>query len=230
MKTARFAALVAIATAVAAPQAHGQLAGKFVLTPYAGVFVPSGDLGRITMTEAGTSVAFSVRHQPALALGGTGSFWVTDRVAFEGGLVYAGSDLQSKGLLNETGTISSSSSKDHANVWLGTAKLMVQLLPPESDYNVRLGFGPAVITHNGSAYEDVNGKYTGLTSVGAAISLCSRLRLSDNFAVRLRAEDYVYQAKLGFQSNVNPSDNIVLDERRQNDLVFSLGFQVFLNK
>ena len=54
------------------------------------------------------------------------------------------------------------------------------------------------------------------------------MRLSYNFAVRLRAEDYVYQAKLGFQSNVNPSDNIVLDERRHNDLVFSLWFQVFL--
>jgi len=231
MKKARFTALVAIAIAVFTPTlAHAQLAGRFVFTPYAGVFVPSSDLGRFTMSEAGTAATLSARHQSALALGTTGSFWITDHVALEGGVVYSGSDLKSKGLLNEPGSVTQSSFKDHANVWLVSTKILVQLLPSESDYNLRLGFGPALITRNGSAYKDIAGKYTGLTDMGAAISLCSRLRLTDNLGLRLRAEDYIYQAKVGFQSNVNPSDNITLDERRQNDFVFSLGFQMFLNR
>lgn len=231
MTKARFAALAAIASAVLAPvSVQGQLAGKFVITPYAGVYVPSSDLGRVTITEAGTSTVLTARHQAALALGTTASFWATDRVGFEGGVVYSGSDLKSQNVLSEGGTLTSFPAKDHANVWLGTAKLMFQLLPSESDYNLRLGFGPAIITRNGSAYKDVDGKYTGLTDVGAAVSLCSRVRLTDNFALRLRAEDYVYQSKVGFKSNVNPSESVTLDERRQSDLVFSLGFQVFLNR
>jgi outer membrane protein W len=231
MKATRFSALIAIATAVLTPTLlHAQLAGKFVFTPYAGVFVPSGDLGRLTVNEAGTEASVSARHQTALALGSTASFWITDRVALEGGLVYSGSDLKSKGLLNETGSITQSSFKDHANVWLVSTKVLVQLLPSESDYNLRLGFGPALITRNGSAYKNIEGKYTGLTDMGAALSLCSRLRLTDNLGLRLRAEDYVYQAKIGFKSDVNPSNNITLDERRQSDFVFSLGFQMFLNR
>lgn len=232
MKTARLTALVAIATAVLAPAStHAQMAGKFVFTPYAGVFVPSSDLGRLTVTEAGTPVTLSARHQAAPAFGATGSYWITDRFAFEGGMVYSSSELKSTGLVNDVGGVSlSASNKDHANVWVGTTKLMFQLLPAESDYNLRLGFGPAVITRNGSAYKDTDGKFTGLTDVGAALSLCSRIRLTDAFALRLRAEDYIYQAKLGFKSNTNPSDNITLAERRQSDFVFSVGFQMFLNR
>jgi outer membrane protein W len=231
MKTARISALVTIATAALTPMlAQAQLAGKFVFTPYAGVFVPSSDLGRLTVNEAGSAATLSTRQQTAVALGSTGSFWITDRVALEGGVVYSGSDLKGKSLLNETGSVAQSSSKDHANVWLVSTKILFQLLPAESDYNLRLGFGPALITRNGSAYKNIEGKYTGLTNMGAAISLCSRLRLTDNLGLRLRAEDYAYQAKVGFKSDVNPSDNITLDERRQNDFVFSLGFQMFLNR
>jgi hypothetical protein len=106
---------------------------------------------------------------------------------------------------------------------------MVQLLPAESDYNLRLGFGPALITRNGSAYKsDAEGSYTGLTDVGAVISLCTRLRLTDMFSLRLRGEDYFYQANVGFKDQLT-GQSIAFGDRKQNDFVFSLGFQMFLN-
>jgi hypothetical protein len=224
--------VVAFATAVILAPATmpAQIAGKFIVTPYVGAYVPSTDLARTSVSAGGVSVDAFARHQSAVAFGTTGSFWITDRVGMEGGLVYSSSALKSGGVINEGGVATPGSGRDYANVWLTSAKLMVQLLPPESDYNVRLGFGPALITRNGSAFKSgAEGSYTGLTDIGAVISLCTRMRLTDNFSLRLRGEDYMYESKIGFKSSASPSQTFSFDSRKQNDFVFSLGFQVFLN-
>jgi hypothetical protein len=229
MRTRLLALAASSALAVLTPaRVPAQLAGKFVVTPYVGAYVPSADLVRGSLAVGGVSAAVSARHQASVAFGTTGSFWVTDRVGLEGGLLYSKSDLKRDGFLNEGGIITPGSGRDYANVWLGSAKLMVQLLPAESDYNVRLGFGPALITRNGSAYSDPEGSYTGLTDLGAVISLCTRLRLTDMFSLRLRGEDYFYQANVGFKDN-QTGQSISFSDRKQNDFVFSLGFQMFLN-
>ena len=216
--------------AVLAPSgAPAQLAGKFVVTPYVGAYVPSADLVRGSFAAGGLSSGVSARHRSSLALGTTGSFWVTDRVGLEGGLLYTSSDLKSDGFVNQGGVVAPGGGRDYANIWLGSAKLMFQVLPPESDYNVRVGFGPALITRNGSAYaSDAEGTYSGLTDYGAVLSLCTRFRLTDQFSLRLRGEDYMYQANVGFKSATGQS--IAFGDRRQSDFVFSLGFQMFLNR
>ena len=223
-------ALAASVLAVlAASRATAQLAGKFVLTPYVGAYVPSADLVRSTFDIGGVSAAISARHRASAAFGTTGSFWVTDRVGLEGGLVYSSSSLKSEGFLNEPGSVSVGAGRDYANVWLGSAKIMVQMLPAESDYNVRLGFGPALITRNGSAYaSDAETSVTGLTDLGAVVSLCTRLRISDMFSLRIRGEDYFYQANLGFKDKLTGATTSFGD-RKQSDFVFSLGLQMFLN-
>jgi hypothetical protein len=230
MRTRMLALAASSVLAVLAPaSAPAQLGGKFVFTPYVGAYVPSGDLVRSSLTAGDVAAAGSARHRSSVAFGTTGSFWVTDRVGLEGGLVYSSSSLKSGGFLNEAGVVTPGSGRDYANVWLGSAKLMVQLLPPESDYNVRLGFGPALITRNGSAYaSDAEGSYTGLTDLGAVLSMCTRLRLTDMFSLRLRGEDYIYQANVGFKDKLT-GQTIPFGERQQNDFVFSLGLQMFLN-
>jgi hypothetical protein len=221
----------ASALAVLAPaRGSAQLAGKFIFTPYVGAYMPSADLVRGTLTESGVSAGVSARHRSSIAYGTTGSFWITDRVGLEGGLLYSSSSLKSEGFINEGGIVTPGSGRDYANVWLGSAKIMVQLLPPESDYNLRLGFGPALITRNGSAYaSDAEGSFTGLTDIGAVISLCTRLQLTDMFSLRLRGEDYFYQSNVGFKDS-QTGQSISFGDRKQNDFVFSLGFQMFLNK
>jgi hypothetical protein len=231
MKKTRMATLLMIGSAAVLGPANApaQLAGKFIVTPYVGAYVPSADLVQTSLAAGGVSAAMSARHRSSVAFGSTGSFWITDRVALEGGLLYSSSALKSEGFINEGGNLTPGSGRDNANVWLGSAKLLFQLLPPESDYNVRLGFGPALITRNGSAYKsDAEGSFTGLTDIGAVMSLCTRLRLTDNFSLRLRGEDYLYQANLGFK-DATTGQSISFGERRQNDVVVSLGFQMFLN-
>jgi len=222
MSTVRMLALASVVAVAAASPARAQLAGKFIVTPYVGAYMPSTDVGRFTGTAAG----FTVKQKTAPALGANLSYWLNDRMAIEGGALYSGSDVKHP-FFSETGTPSLIT--EHANLWLGAAKLMMQVLPPESDFNLRFGIGPAFISRSGSAYKDDNMKLTGLTDVGAAMSLCSRMALTSSTALRLRVEDYVYRTKLGFESYTTPSDNFSLDARTQNDFVVSLGFQIFLN-
>jgi outer membrane protein W len=229
MSTVRMLALASVVAVAAVAPARAQLAGKFVVTPYVGAYMPSTDIGRLTTTSEGTPVTLAAKHKTAVGLGANASYWLNDRMAIEGGFLYAGSNLKSTASGSQGGFTASLANDEHAHVWLGSAKLMVQVLPPESDFNLRFGVGPALITRSGSAYKDSEGKVTGLTDVGAAMSLCSRMALSSNTALRLRVENYMYRAKLGFESSVSPADSYTLSARTQNDFVVSLGLQLFVN-
>jgi hypothetical protein len=106
---------------------------------------------------------------------------------------------------------------------------MVQALPPESGLNLRLGIGPAIIKRGGPAYRSVSdGRMTGLTDVGGALSLCTRVAIAGFVDIRVRAEDLVYQARQTWESHVIPGAAIPSDPRMQHDFVFSLGLQLNL--
>ena len=93
-----------------------------------------------------------------------------------------------------------------------------------------VGIGPALITRSGTAFSSSAGKLTGLTDVGAAMSLCTRLSLTEKLGIRLRAEDYIYRSRLGFESAVNAANNYQFEAKTQNDFVFSAGLQFFTNR
>ena len=233
MSTVRIVALAGVVAAamVAPAPARAQLAGKFVVTPYVGAYLPSTDIAKVNLAVPGTSLDAGLKHQTAAAFGANASYWLNDRFAIEGGVLYSSSDLKGTVALNEPAGFTAMSVADHANIWLGSTKLMVQVLPQDSPFNLRFGVGPAIISRNGSAYKSEGGdKITGLTDVGAAMSLCSRLALTPNLGLRLRVENYMYKARLGYESSVSPSDNYKFDSRMQNDLVLSAGLQVFLNR
>src|SRR5512146_2296362 len=217
-------ALAAVPGVVAA-----QLSGGVVVTPYAGVYVPTNDIISFGLNRAGATTA-NVKHETAFLSGVSLSYSLTDRIGLEGGAAYTKSGVKGNLLVENTGGSTFQQASEYAHVWLGSAKMMVQLLPPTSDFNLRLGFGPSIISHAGTAYtSDSQGKVTGRTDIGGVLSLCTRLPMSNTFALRLRAEDYMYSGKIGFKSTVSPTDNINFDSRFQHDLVFSAGLQLFLN-
>lgn len=187
--------------------------GKFVFTPYVGVYAPTTDVAQDALS--------SVEHRAGLALGGTGSYWFTERAGFEVGAAYAWSNLRA---IDPAETASK-----NAGLILGTAKFMYGLFPATSDFQLRLGVGPAIISRMGSAYQsDAEGSITGKTDFGGAVSLCTKIPLGRSLALRLRAEDYMYQAKLGFKDRLDPSDSFTFDERFQHDLILSVGLQIGL--
>lgn len=211
--------------------AAAQLAGSVVVTPYVGVFSPSSNIGAISASYAGTTANLKFKQQTAAAFGANVSYWLNDRFALEGGAAFVGSDLKATGTMSGQSRFTGESDAKNAHLWLGSAKVMVQLLPAESDFNLRFGIGPAIISRGGSAYEEYNGiKVTGLTDYGAAMSLCSRLPITRAVAIRLRAEDYMYQAKLRASNVADPTANFDLGAKVQHDFIFSAGLQLFMNR
>lgn len=232
MRTTLLPRLAGLAMAIAVIPAitSAQLGGGLIVTPYVGLYAPANDVAKIDIGSSQLSARMSAKHQSAAAFGATASYWITDRFGMEFGGAYTGSGLHSSGTISETTDITSGSGTEHAHVWLGSAKMMMQLLPQTSDFNMRLGFGPAIISRGGSAYAaDADGKVTGLTDLGAAISLCTRFNLTEKLGLRLRLEDYLYQSKLGWRAT-NPAESFTFDPKMQHDFVVSGGLQFFLNR
>jgi hypothetical protein len=207
------AAVAAIAVTVPAQQ----LQPGWVFTPWIGAYVPTTDFTRFSASDEGEVFRGTVRHQRGVALGGNASYWFGERMGVEFGGAYAWSHADIKSDFE--------SFDDHAYLMMGTAKMMFALLPPGEGTQLRLGVGPAVIRRGGTAYEEDEGEFKGLTNLGGAVSLCTRFALTDRIALRLRAEDFIYRSRLTFHDD-SPGSDPRFDKKMQNDLVFSAGLQI----
>lgn len=213
LASAAFAAL-----AVTAPAQ--ELQPGWVFTPWVGAYVPTTDFTRFSGVDGSGTFTGTVRHETGLALGGNLSYWFRERMGVEFGAAYAWSHADV--------TSDFESFNDHSYIAMGTAKMMFALLPPSGSTQLRFGVGPALINRGGTAYkDDPDGKFRGLTNLGAAASLCTRFALTDRIALRLRAEDYIYQSRLKFRDQ-SPDLDPEFDRKLQNDLIFSAGLQIGL--
>jgi hypothetical protein len=199
--------------------------GRIVVTPYAGVFVPAARVAELKPTLVGVQSASGIRHQNALALGLNASYGFNDLLSLELGGVWAFSDARaSLGLSNQVPGFSLSRNES-ARVLMGSAKLMVNLIPLTERSALRLGVGPAIINRGGSAYKaDDNGDFSGLTDVGGAISLCSRLPLTDFLS--LRCEPRTTRTSAQVPRFSNPTEEFSFGSKLQNDFIFSAGLQM----
>jgi hypothetical protein len=228
MRRCRIAPCLVLTALTFAPSAaRSQKDNRVVFTPYVGVYAPSTDVFRFLLVQTGTTVSFTARHQPGAAAGASASVWLNDRLAIEAGGLYARSTVRANLLMNQIGTVTSSRVDDESDVWAGTLELLIQTLPPASGLNLRVGIGPALITRSGPAYRPVDeGKMSGLTDLGASLSLCTRVPLGHFADIRLRAEDLIYQAKQTWQSNSVVGAELKSDPKLQHDFVLSIGLQL----
>ncbi|NUQ11668.1 MAG: hypothetical protein HUU26_04960 [Gemmatimonadaceae bacterium] len=197
---------------------------RFVITPYAGAFVPATRLAEFT---EGVTSTLSIKQRSALALGANASYWFNDLAGFEIGGAWAFSDATgSPGLSGEIPTFPLTGPHS-AYVAFGSAKLMVNLLKVTERSALRLGVGPAIITRGGNAFKHRDQTvFEGLTDVGGVVSLCSRIPMTDFLSLRLRAENYMYPAKMKFANPDNVLGEYQFKSRLQNDLIFSAGLQM----
>lgn len=207
-----------------ATTANAQSERRIVLTPYAGVFVPATRVAQIRSDMGGIDHVIGIKQQSALAVGANVSYWFSNRTGLEVGGAWAFSDAQPTsgfasvvpGSLNTT---------ESARVLFASAKMMVNLIPFSERRALRFGIGPAIVSHGGNAYDSsLGGKFTNLTDIGGAVSLCSRLPLTDFFSLRLRAESFIYSSKPRFESA--SGGNVDFAGRIQNDFIFSAGLQM----
>jgi hypothetical protein len=214
-------------TGLLAASADAQEGRRIVVTPYAGVFVPASRVAEVKSAAGGDQSAIGIRQQNALALGLNASYSFNGFAGLELGGAWAFSDARaSLGLSNQVPGFSLAGNQS-ARVLMGSAKLMVNLIPLTERSALRLGVGPAIINRGGSAYKaDDNGDFSGLTDFGGAISLCSRLPLTDFLSLRVRAENYMYSSKLKFRDFSNPTEEFSFGNKLQNDFIFSAGLQM----
>lgn len=206
--------------------ADAQAQRRIVVTPYAGVFVPTTKVAQFRSQLGGTDHVVGIRQQSALALGANASYWFSNLTGVEVGGAWAFSDARPRGGLSND-VPGSLPVTESARVLFASAKLMLNLIPFTERRALRVGVGPAVISHGGSAYDaDQGGRFTNLTDFGGAVSLCSRIPMTDFLSVRLRAESYIYSSKFRFESATNPNDNVEFASRIQNDFIFSAGLQM----
>ena len=229
MSIARTATVIAAITVALPAATLAQPLGKIVVTPYVGVFAANTELARTKQTQGSASLSSGIELRNGLALGATGTYWFARRAGIEVGALYAWSDLQRTFTLDQPGDFETFYDSHNAGVIVSTAKLMVGLFPARSDFQLRLGIGPALIAHVGSAYNArAEGIITRRNNFGGAISLCTKVPLATRIALRLRVEDYMYESRLGWKDVSNPADNFKFDKRFQHDFVLSTGLQIGL--
>jgi hypothetical protein len=218
------ACMMPVVTPVTAGEA--QQTRRIVVTPYAGVFMPSAKVAELKADLVGMPAAMGIRQQSSLAMGVGASYWFNDFAGLELGGAWAFSDaIPSLGLSAQVPGLSPTRNES-ARVVMGSAKFMVNLFRLNQRSAVRLGAGPAIISRGGAAYDaDTNGEFTGLTDVGGAVSLCTRLPLTDFLSLRVRAENYMYSTRLGYRSAADPSE-FGFRSRTQSDFIFSAGLQM----
>lgn len=199
---------------------------RIVVTPYAGVFAPSSRVAELKSDMGGITSAIGIRQQNSLALGMNASYWFNGFAGVEVGGAWAFSDARASLALSNQVSGLSLTGNESARVIMGSAKLMVNLMPLSQRTALRLGVGPAIISRGGSAYKaDDNGDFSGLTDIGGAVSLCSRIPLTDFLSLRMRAENYMYSSRLKFR-DFSTNEEFSFGSKLQNDLIFSAGLQM----
>lgn len=229
----RISGSIVLGAAVAVGLAWAGTAGaqaerRFVVTPYAGVFVPATRIAQVRSDIGGIEHVTGIRQQSALALGANASYWFDNRTGLELGGAWAFSDARPSAGLG-TMVPGSLNGTESAYVLFASAKFMMNLIPFSERRALRFGIGPAIISHGGNAYDsDDGGRFTGLTDVGGAVSLCSRIPMTNLLSLRLRAESFIYSSRLRFENASNPSRDFEFAARVQNDFILSAGLQMVL--
>ena len=200
----RGARLVAFGVAVATTPCAGQVE----VTAYGGSYAPTAD------AISGFSNAFTFPAQPYAAkqatsplVGGRVTEWLSRRLAVEGSVGYASSDL--------SGT--------SAYVVTGGVTLLLSVKPRAAGASVYVTGGVGAVAHGGHAYLDL----VGTTGWSPVVGVGARLRAGPSLAIRAGLEDYLFN----FSPHVRPSlGGGPTRSQLQNDLVFSLGCSVSVGR
>ncbi len=180
------------------------------LTPYAGVFIPVGNL-----LEAGFLFPVTGGHVAGLALGGRATAWLAGPIGIEGTLNYAFSDVE-EGIVDVFGS-------GDAYVWAGSARLALRIGSLSAPVSLVLSAGLGYVSRGGDAYEDVEDE----GDLAYAGGLGLRIDLPGRLAIRLDVDDYLYNYDATQQTDIG---EISIDSQFQADFVIAVGLSIQLSE
>ncbi len=192
-------ATLGFAMALATP-AVGQ---SIKLVPNLGVYIPTTELVRAVNGE-------DFEQRISMTLGGQLDLWFGDRLGVQGTGSYAPSNL--------TVSASGTSVVEDANIFTGSGRLLVFLIPDSSPISLLVTGGVAVINRGGAAYDQVADK----TDIGGAVGASVGFRLGPMVNLRVTADSFLYNT--GMLSQVQGAE--LADRVLQRDLQLSFGFGI----
>lgn len=225
MRMRRIAAVSFVALALPAVAA-----AQWRVTPFGGVYVPTADVAKESVTDGGTTATATMKQKTGFILGANANTWFSDRAGFEFGAGYVFSDLRTEAAI---GGLSGGLSK---SAWLVpiNAKLLLRLSPPVRGTEFYFGVGPTVILAGGTAYNEsafVDGaKFERGASVGGVGSVNFRYQVTPMMALKLGAESHLYSTKIKYREPADPAMNYDLDSKFQSDFMFTGGLSFTLPK
>jgi hypothetical protein len=180
------------------------------IAPTIGVYAPTNDLVN-SFINGGSTIAF--KQKVGLALGGRLGLWFGPRVGVTATGSYVPSKLQAT--ISETGIAQNAA--ENTDLWFGTGRLNVWLLPPSSILSLGLNGGVGVVGRGTTTVTDDNGAvYTDQSrnDIGGVVGGTVGLNLGV-LGVFVSVDDYIY----------NPSvfEDLGVSTQTQNDLQFSFG-------
>ena len=181
-------------------QANRLTAQGISFTPNIGVYIPTTELVRAASGE-------EFKQEMSLTLGGRLGISLGKRLGLEFTGAYAPSDLK------VTATGFGDQSED-ANVFTGSGRISLQLVPYTSPVAFVVTGGLGVINRSGAFYADVQNK----TDIGGTLGASARFRLGSLLRLQVSAEDYIYKPKAEIPG-FGPGD----EKRTQNDIHLSIG-------
>ncbi len=217
-RTAIVAAVLLLTPGLASAQDE-----TFEWVPYAGAFVPTGELARTTVTpDAGIPITLDIEQETAFMFGSRIVAWWSPTWGWEGNFGYALSNAS----VTADGGVDACAEVEELNcsssVWMASSKILARWAPSDTgNWYLFGGLGLAVVGHVGEIW--TNGDAT--TDLGGVVGAGAVFDLSRRFAIRLDVEDYIYsfKPKLEDDPGLGTAD---LQSRTQNDLAFSLGLVI----
>ncbi len=180
------------------------------IAPTVGVYMPTNDLISAVI-EGGSTISF--RQQVGLAIGGRIGVAFGSRVGLTATGSYVPTQLQAT--VSQTGI--TQIRDDYTDLWFGTGRLNVWLLPPTSILALGVNGGVGVVGRGPTTVYDSEGNpYTSpsRTDVGGVVGGTAGVNLGV-IGLFVSVDDYIY----------NPSvfQELGVESQTQNDLQFSFG-------
>ena len=196
-----------------APSDADQLAaqgGRFSLSPYLGMVLPTADL--LTLAKSSGTGTQDIKLSSALTVGGRLAVLFTSRVGILADVGYSPGSLKFDSTGIKTNT--------DVTVLSGVGKLVLYLIPSTSPVWLNVSGGGGAIRH--SFKNGAGSTLTGLkdaTNVGGVIGTSAGIRLGQLIALTGTLEDYLYSAQF---DNAGTKTT----EKKQHDVRITGGIRI----
>ena len=210
MRMATGTARVLLGTAILGLAISAEASAQFSLAPTVGIYAPTQDLIN-SVIDGGNTIRF--KQQVGLSVGGRIGVAFGSRVGITATGSYVPTQLQAT--VSETGI--TRDAQDYTNLWFGTGRLNLWLLPPTSILAIGVNGGVGVVGRGPTTVYDSEGTpFTAPsnTDIGGVAGGTIGFNLGV-IGLFVSVDNYIY----------NPSvfEELGVKSKTQNDLQFSFG-------